>query len=122
MAWILLAVAGALEVTFAAALKYADGFTKLIPSLVFFVAYAGSAWFLSQAVKTIPLGTAYAVWTGIGAVGTAIIGIVWFHDAATFWRVFFLPTNKEVRIQIHQYEMVKYILFTKKDHYSGHSM
>ena len=90
MAWILLGVAGALEVTFATALKYADGFTKLIPSLVFFAAYAGSAWFLSQAVKTIPLGTAYAVWTGIGAVGTALVGIALFGEPATALRLLFL--------------------------------
>jgi quaternary ammonium compound-resistance protein SugE len=90
MGWILLAVAGGLEITFAAALKYAEGFTKLWPSLIFLVAYAGSAWFLSQAVKTIPLGTAYAVWTGIGAIGTALIGIAVFGESAAVLRLFFL--------------------------------
>ncbi len=90
MGWILLAIAGALEVTFTTAMKYADGFTKLIPSLIFLAAYAGSAWFLSQAVKTIPLGTAYAVWTGIGAVGTALIGIALFGEPATALRLMFL--------------------------------
>ncbi len=90
MAWVLLAVAGGLEVAFTTALKYAEGFTKLWPSLAFLVAYAGSAWFLAQAVKTIPLGTAYAVWTGIGAVGTALIGIALFGEPATVLRLFFL--------------------------------
>jgi quaternary ammonium compound-resistance protein SugE len=90
MGWVFLAVAGGLEITFAAALKYAEGFTKLWPSLIFLVAYAGSAWFLSQAVKTIPLGTAYAVWTGIGAVGTGLIGIMLFGESAAVLRLFFL--------------------------------
>lgn len=90
MGWVLLAVAGALEVTFTTAMKYADGFTKLVPSLIFLIAYAGSAWFLSQAVKSIPLGTAYAVWTGIGAVGTALIGIALFGEPATALRLIFL--------------------------------
>jgi quaternary ammonium compound-resistance protein SugE len=90
MGWVLLGVAGALEVGFTTALKYAEGFTKLWPSLVFLVAYAGSAWFLSQAIKTIPIGTAYAVWTGIGAVGTAVIGIALFGEPATALRVLFL--------------------------------
>lgn len=90
MGWVFLAIAGALEVSFTTALKYAEGFTKLAPSLIFLVAYAGSAWFLSQAVRTIPLGTAYAVWTGIGAVGTAIIGIALFGEPATALRLMFL--------------------------------
>jgi quaternary ammonium compound-resistance protein SugE len=90
MSWLYLAVAGALEISFTTALKYAEGFTKLWPSLLFVVAYAGSAWFLSLAVKNIPLGTAYAVWTGIGAVGTAIIGIALFGEPATLLRLIFL--------------------------------
>ena len=90
MGWIFLGVAGLLEVSFTTALKYAEGFTKLAPSLIFLIAYAGSAWFLSQAVKSIPLGTAYAVWTGIGAVGTAIVGIALFGEPATALRLMFL--------------------------------
>ena len=90
MGWIFLVLAGALEVTFTTALKYADGFTKLVPSAIFIVAYAGSAWLLSKAIATIPLGTAYAVWTGIGAVGTAIVGIALFGDPANAARLFFL--------------------------------
>jgi len=90
MGWVFLGIAGVLEVSFTTALKYADGFTKLWPSLIFAAAYAGSAWFLSLAVKSIPLGTAYAVWTGIGAVGTAIIGIALFGEPATALRLLFL--------------------------------
>ena len=90
MAWIFLTFAGALEVCFAAALKYAEGFTKLTPSLIFVAAYAGSAWLLSLAVKSIPIGTAYAVWTGIGAVGTALVGIAVFGEPATALRLLFL--------------------------------
>jgi quaternary ammonium compound-resistance protein SugE len=90
MAWILLGLAGLCEVGFTTAMKYADGFTKLMPSLVFAVLYIASAVLLAQAVKTLPLGTAYAVWTGIGAVGTAIIGIMIFGEPATLVRIFFL--------------------------------
>ncbi|MSQ86928.1 MAG: multidrug efflux SMR transporter [Alphaproteobacteria bacterium] len=90
MAWIILGLAGLCEVGFTTAMKYADGFTKLMPSLVFAVLYIASAILLAQAVKTLPLGTAYAVWTGIGAVGTAIIGIIIFGDPASLARLFFL--------------------------------
>ena len=90
MAWIILGLAGLCEVGFTTAMKYADGFTKLMPSLVFAVLYIASAILLAQAVKTLPLGTAYAVWTGIGAVGTAFIGIIIFGDPASLARLFFL--------------------------------
>lgn len=90
MGWIYLGFAGLLEVGFTTALKYAEGFTKLVPSLCFAVAYIGSAVLLARAVATIPLGTAYAVWTGIGAVGTAAIGIWQFGDPATPLRLAFL--------------------------------
>lgn len=90
MAWIILGLAGLCEVGFTTAMKYADGFTKLMPSLVFAVLYIASAILLAQAVKTLPLGTAYAVWTGIGAVGTAIIGIIIFGDPASLARLFYL--------------------------------
>ena len=76
MGWIYLGFAGLLEVGFTTALKYAEGFTKLVPSVCFAVAYVGSALLLSRAVATIPLGTAYAVWTGIGAVGAFVVGIL----------------------------------------------
>ena len=90
MGWIYLALAGVLEVVFTTALKYAEGFTRLAPTLFFVAAYGGSAFLLSRAVATIPLGTAYAVWTGIGAVGTAAVGIWQFGDPATPLRLMFL--------------------------------
>jgi quaternary ammonium compound-resistance protein SugE len=90
MAWVFLGLAGLCEVGFTTAMKYADGFTKLAPSLIFVVLYIASAILLAQAVRTLPLGTAYAVWTGIGAVGTAIVGIIVFGDPATASRLFFL--------------------------------
>ncbi len=76
MAWLYLIVAGLLETVFAVSLKQSQGFTRLWPSLVFLAASRGSFYLLSQAVRTLPIGTAYAVWTGIGAAGTAIVGIV----------------------------------------------
>ena len=90
MGWIYLIVAGALEVGFTTFLKYAEGFTRLWPSLGFLVTATLSFVFLTLAIRTIPLGTAYAVWTGIGAVGTATLGIVLFGDPATMMRLFFL--------------------------------
>lgn len=92
MAWIFLALAGALEVSFTTALKYSEGLTRLWPSVLFLAASFASFAFLAQAIKTIPLGTAYAVWTGIGAVGTAIVGIVLFAEPATALRILFLAT------------------------------
>lgn len=74
-AWVFLVTAGLLEVGWAVGLKYTAGFTRPGPSTVTLVAMAASMYLLAQAVRTIPVGTGYAVWTGIGAVGTAIIGI-----------------------------------------------
>jgi quaternary ammonium compound-resistance protein SugE len=90
MGWLYLLFAGALEVAFTTSLKYADGFTRLAPSLIFVAAYAASAWFLAKSIQTIPLGTAYAVWTGIGAIGTAVVGVAIFGEPATALRLFFL--------------------------------
>lgn len=81
MAWPLLVVAGLLEVVWALLLKQSDGFTKLWPSLGFFVAGTGSIVGLAIALKDLPIGTAYAAWTGIGAVGTAIFGIVLLDES-----------------------------------------
>ena len=75
MAWVYLVVAGLLEVGWALGLKYSEGFTKLAPSVATIVMMIASFALLSQAVKTLPLGTAYAIWTGIGAVGTALAGM-----------------------------------------------
>lgn len=75
MAWVYLVLAGLLEIGWALGLKYSEGFTKLNASIVTIVLMLGSFLLLSQAVKTLPLGTAYAIWTGIGAVGTAVVGM-----------------------------------------------
>jgi quaternary ammonium compound-resistance protein SugE len=85
--WILLLVAGLLEVVWAIGLKYTDGFSKLAPSVITISAMIASVWLLALALKGIPVGTGYAVWTGIGAVGTAILGIVLFNEAATVARL-----------------------------------
>ena len=87
MAWVYLVVAGLFECGWAIGLKYTDGFTKLIPSLLTVSAMAISFWLLSAAMKTIPVGTAYAVWTGIGAVGVAIMGMVLFGESRDIMRV-----------------------------------
>lgn len=80
-------IAGLLEIVWAIGLKYTDGFSKLMPSLITIAAMIASVVFLALALKTIPVGTGYAVWTGIGAVGTAILGIVLFAEPATAARV-----------------------------------
>ena len=87
MAWSILFVAGLLEVSWAIGLKYTEGFSKLVPSVLTLGAMAGSIILLGLALKTLPIGTAYAVWTGIGAVGTAILGIALFGEPATAARL-----------------------------------
>jgi len=87
MAWVFLTVAGLLEVVWAIGLKYADGFTRLAPSAITVVAMAGSVCCLAVAVRTIPIGTGYAVWTGIGAVGVAILGMVLFDEPRSIVRI-----------------------------------
>jgi quaternary ammonium compound-resistance protein SugE len=87
MAWIFLVVAGAFEVAWAIGLKYTEGFTRLAPSLWTVASMIVSLLFLSLALKTLPVGTAYAVWTGVGAVGTAILGIYLFGELATLARL-----------------------------------
>ena len=90
MAWICLFIAGLFEIGWAVGLKYTDGFTRLWPSVVTIVTMILSFYFLSSAVKTIPIGTAYAIWTGIGAVGTAILGIILFDESKEFIRIIFI--------------------------------
>jgi quaternary ammonium compound-resistance protein SugE len=80
MAWVVLLLAGCLEIAWAIGLKYSQGFTRFWPSVGTAVALLGSLGLLSVALRALPLGTAYAVWTGIGAVGTAIAGIVVFRE------------------------------------------
>ncbi len=87
MSWTYLIIAGVLEIVWAIGLKYTDGFSKLMPSVITIVAMIASVIFLALALKTIPVGTGYAVWTGIGAVGTAILGIVLFAEPATAARI-----------------------------------
>ncbi len=87
MAWFYLAVAGLLEIAWAVGLKYTDGWTKPGPSAATAAGMVASFYFLSKAIQAIPVGTAYAVWTGIGAVGTAILGVVLFKEPATAARV-----------------------------------
>lgn len=87
MAWIYLILAGLLEVGWAVGLKYTDGFTKLLPSIVTIAAMIGSFALLSQALRVLPIGTAYAIWTGIGAVGTALLGMVLFGEPRDVARI-----------------------------------
>lgn len=81
MAWVYLAVAGLFEIGWAIGLKYSDGFSRPVPSVLTVIAMAMSVWLLSIAMKTIPVGTAYAIWTGIGAVGVAVLGMVLFGES-----------------------------------------
>ena len=87
MAWIYLTVAGLFEIGWAIGLKYTDGFTRLLPSLWTLASMILSIVLLGLALRTLPVGTAYAVWTGIGAVGTAILGIILFGDPSSFARI-----------------------------------
>lgn len=87
MAWVWLVLAGLLEVVWAVGLKYSEGFTRLVPSVVTAVAAAASFWLLAVALKHIPLGTGYVIWVGIGAVGTALVGMWLFQEPATAARL-----------------------------------
>jgi quaternary ammonium compound-resistance protein SugE len=92
MAWTYLVLAGVFEVGFTTFLKLSAGFTRLAPSLWFLGFALLSFWLLTRAVQTIPLGTAYAVWTGIGAFGTAVVGVAMFGDPMSLSRGIFLAT------------------------------
>ncbi len=87
MAWTILFIAGLLEIGWAIGLKFTEGFTRLVPSALTGICMVGSIVLLGLALKTLPVGTAYAVWTGIGTVGTAILGIVLFGEPATALRL-----------------------------------
>ncbi|HEX7977801.1 MAG TPA: quaternary ammonium compound efflux SMR transporter SugE [Gemmatimonadaceae bacterium] len=87
MTWVVLFVAGLLEIGWAVGLKYTDGFTRLWPTVATVVSLLGSMGLLGVALRTLPLGTAYAIWTGIGTVGTAVLGIVLFREPATAMRL-----------------------------------
>ena len=87
MAWLLLFFAGLFEVGWAIGLKYTEGFTRLGPTLLTVASMVASLWLLGLALKTLPIGTGYAVWTGIGTIGTALLGIVLFSEPATALRL-----------------------------------
>ena len=90
MAWIYLTIAGMLEVAWAIGLKYTDGFTRLLPSLWTLASMILSIVLLGLALRTLPVGTAYAVWTGIGAVGTVMVGMAFFDEPTTTLRLLFI--------------------------------
>jgi quaternary ammonium compound-resistance protein SugE len=87
MAYVAVLLAGLFEIGFATFLKLSSGFTKILPSIGFFICAAISFYLLSYSLKTLPVGTAYAIWTGIGAAGTAVLGMLVFNDPATFTRI-----------------------------------
>ncbi|MFY1678547.1 MULTISPECIES: DMT family transporter [unclassified Streptomyces] len=90
MAWVLLLLAGLLEVGWAVGMKYTEGFTRLVPSLLTGAGIVSSLLLLSYAVRTLPVGTAYGVWVGIGAAGAAVVGMVALGEPATAARIFFV--------------------------------
>jgi quaternary ammonium compound-resistance protein SugE len=90
MAWIYLVIAGLLETGWAIGLKYTDGFRRPVPSVLTLVGIAASMALLGLAVRTIPIGTAYAIWVGIGTVGAVILGIILFDEPRDFARMFFV--------------------------------
>lgn len=87
MNWIYLIIAGLLEIGWAVGLKYTEGWTKLLPSVLTGLTMLASFYFLSLALKTLPIGTAYAVWTGIGTVGAAVLGMILFNEPRDFARI-----------------------------------
>lgn len=90
MSWVYLVIAGLFEVGFTTSLKLSNNFTNRWWSIMFFICISLSFFFLNRAIQTIPIGTGYAVWTGIGAVGTVIVGILFFREPADFWRLLFI--------------------------------
>lgn len=89
-AWIILVIAGIFEVCWAIGLKYSEGFTKPIPSIFTLLTLAISLYFLAKASQVLPIGTAYAVWVGVGALGASVLGIFLFHEPTSAGRLFFL--------------------------------
>ncbi len=90
MAWVLLVIAGLLEAGWAIGLKYTEGFTKPIPSVLTIIGIIASMYLLALSARTLPIGTAYAVWVGIGTFGTIVLGMVYLGEPANTGRVFFL--------------------------------
>lgn len=92
MSWIYLIIAGLFEVGFTSCLKLSNNFTNMKWSIGFFICITVSFLLLNKAIQEIPIGTGYAVWTGIGAVGTVLIGIILYEEPSDFWRLFFIFT------------------------------
>ncbi len=90
LAWVILFLAGLLEICWSIGLKYTDGFTRLIPSVFTLITLAASMYLLAKAAQTLPIGTAYAVWVGIGAVGAGVLGIILFKEPITLPRIGFM--------------------------------
>ncbi len=90
ISWIYLIAAGLLEITWATLLKLSDGFSKLEYTIPTIIVMVGSFYYLSQAIKTLPLGTSYAIWTGIGALGATIVGVLYFKEPMTAVRLIFV--------------------------------
>lgn len=89
MAWFDLFIAGIFEVVWSTCLKYSHGFTNVMFTVLTFIGMGFSFWFLAHAVKSLPMGTAYAIWTGIGALGAVIVGVILFKEPVTLVRLFF---------------------------------
>lgn len=87
MPWLILTIAGLLEIVWATAMKYSEGFTKPTPTIIMAIAMIGSFWLLAIAMRQLPLGTAYMVWTGIGAIGSFIVGITLLGEPVTLIRL-----------------------------------
>lgn len=90
MAWFDLFIAGIFEVVWSTCLKYSHGFTNVMFTVLTFIGMGFSFWFLAHAVKSLPMGTAYAIWTGIGALGAVIVGVILFKEPVTLLRLFFV--------------------------------
>jgi len=90
LAWFYLVLAGLFECGWAVGLKYSDGFSKPVPTLLTIAAMVMSVWLLAIAMKSIPIGTAYAVWTGIGAIGVAVLGMILFDESRDLLKLFCL--------------------------------
>ncbi len=90
MAWVYLLIAGIFEVIWAVGMKYTENFTRMTPSVITIVGMVLSVYFLNKAMNILPVGTAYAIWTGIGAIGTVVAGIILFNEPRDWIRMFFL--------------------------------
>jgi quaternary ammonium compound-resistance protein SugE len=92
MAWVYLMLAGVFEIAFTTAMRFTDGFTKIWATLLVLALATVSIYFITKAAELIPLGTAYAIWGGLGAIGTVAVGIAYFGEPVTLWRMVFLST------------------------------